>query len=240
MFRYLLNGGDFRQWLIQLLLTLPIIVLALTVHECAHGYIAKKLGDHTAENLGRLTLNPLKHLDPFGFGCMLLFGFGWAKPVPINTRNFKNPRRDMALAAIAGPLSNLLQAVVYALLYEISALIFNKALPAGTENAASLQFTILMFFYLGSYFNVMLTVFNLLPIPPFDGSRFFYVFLPTKLYFKVMQYERYIMFGILGILLIENWVLGGNGLLLGGLSTLSDLLLKGIYKLIELIPVFNY
>ena len=104
MLSNLLGGGDLRSWLIQILLSLPIVLLALCVHETAHGYVAYKLGDPTARNLGRLTLNPLKHLDPIGFICMLLFGFGWATPVPINTRYFKKPKRDMALSALAGPV----------------------------------------------------------------------------------------------------------------------------------------
>ena len=90
MLNYLLAGdGDWRSYVIQLLLSLPIILFALSLHETAHGYVALKLGDPTAQNFGRLTLNPLKHLDPIGFGCMLLFGFGWAKPVPINPHNYK-------------------------------------------------------------------------------------------------------------------------------------------------------
>ena len=107
MLRYLMTGGnDPKQYVIHLLLCIPIILLSLSLHETMHGYVAYKLGDPTAKNLGRLTLNPLKHLDPLGFLCMLLMGFGWANPVPINTRYFKNPRRDMAISAIAGPLSN--------------------------------------------------------------------------------------------------------------------------------------
>ena len=97
----------------MLLLSLPVILFSLSVHECCHGYAALKLGDTTARNFGRLTLNPLKHIDPIGFICMVLFHFGWANPVPIKTRNFKNPRRDMALSALAGPLSNIVLAFVF-------------------------------------------------------------------------------------------------------------------------------
>ena len=97
----LLSGGDFLSILAILLLTLPIMMLALSVHETAHGFVAWRCGDNTAYNLGRLTLNPIRHLDPAGFVCLLIFGFGWAKPVPINTRNFRNPKRGMALSALA-------------------------------------------------------------------------------------------------------------------------------------------
>ena len=117
----ILQGGDLKEILIDLLLSLPIIILALTVHETAHGYVACKCGDPTAYNLGRLTLNPAKHLDPIGFFCMLIFGYGWAKPVPINTRNFNNPKRGMALSAAAGPLANLLLGVFFAVGYGLCA-----------------------------------------------------------------------------------------------------------------------
>ena len=116
MFRYMLGGGDLKGYAISILLSLPIVLLSLSLHETAHGFAAFRLGDPTARNLGRLTLNPIKHLDPIGFLCMLLAGFGWAKPVPVNSRYFKNPRRDMALVGLAGPLSNLLLATVFLLL----------------------------------------------------------------------------------------------------------------------------
>ena len=102
--------GDVRSFIISLLLSLPIVFLSLSVHETAHGYAAHKLGDPTAKSLGRLTLNPFKHIDPIGFLCMVLCGFGWAKPVPINARNFKNPKRDFAITALAGPVTNLIMA----------------------------------------------------------------------------------------------------------------------------------
>ena len=120
MLTNLLSGGDPKQFIITLLLRLPIVLLMLSVHETAHGYVAYKLGDPTAKNLGRLTLNPIKHLDPIGFISMILFGIGWANPVPINTRNFKNPRRDMALSGAAGPVSNLLLALIFAILLRAS------------------------------------------------------------------------------------------------------------------------
>ena len=237
MFRYLSSGGDIKSFIIQLLLTLPIIILSLTVHECAHGYIAKKLGDPTAENLGRLTLNPLKHLDPFGVLFMLLFGFGWARPVPVNARNFRKPRRDMALTAVAGPISNLLLATVFAILYETAYTVVKKSAEAG-GGTGTLGMTVMLFFSLGLQLNVFLAVYNMLPIPPFDGSRFFYVVLPVKWYFKVMKYERYIMLGLMAVILFESYVLHG-GLILGGLSYLSSLLINGMLRLLELLPFFG-
>ena len=186
----LLESGFDRDVLIQLLLSLPIIVFALSVHETAHGWVAYKLGDPTARNLGRLTLNPFKHLNLFGFLSMLIAGIGWANPVPINARNFKNPRVGMALSGIAGPVSNFVIAVVSYVGFMMTQ--FIVLLATGTSEAPHILVDILlMFLYLSAYLNFSLAIFNLIPVPPFDGSRFLFIFLPTKWYFKVMQYERY-------------------------------------------------
>ena len=185
----LLSEGFSRDALISVLLSLPVIVLSLCLHETAHGWVAYKLGDPTARNLGRLTLNPLKHLDPMGFLSMLLFGIGWAKPVPINTRNFKNPRWGMALSGIAGPLSNLLLGFAGIVLYVA---VFMICLVAGVDPLTNVWIKVLLsFLNVLAFLNIALAVFNLIPVPPFDGSRFAYVLLPSKWYFKVMQYERY-------------------------------------------------
>ena len=211
-------SGDIKLAIAQLLLTLPIVFLSLSVHETAHGYVAYKLGDPTARNLGRLTLNPIKHLDLFGTLCMVLFGFGWAKPVPINTRYFKKPKRDMALTGMAGPVSNLLLAVGFALVLKLVIYIFNFV--PETAFTADLLYWTWVFLSLGVQLNVTLMVFNLLPIPPLDGSRLLFAFLPTKAYFKMMQYERYIYIVFLVLLAI--------GVLDAPISFLSDLVLRVI------------
>ena len=196
----ILSGGDPRQIAIEILLMIPIILIALSCHEAAHGYIAYKMGDRTAYNLGRVTLNPLKHIDPIGSLCMLVFGYGWAKPVPINARNFKNPKRGMAYTAIAGPISNLILGAIGAILFSIVSVLefrfsFFESYP--NEFTASFMNVICTLFYYFGIMNFMLAVFNLIPVPPFDGSRFFSLFLPDRLYFSMMKYERYIMLGIL-------------------------------------------
>ncbi len=224
MFRYMLGGGDMQSYIISMLLSLPIIFLSLSVHETAHGYAAYKLGDPTAKSLGRLTLNPFKHLDPVGFVCMLLAGFGWANPVPVNSRYFKKPRRDIALVGIAGPLSNLLLAFVFLLLLRFIGFEFLYNLPVTTELQFNLVYFAILFLYYGVYMNITLAIFNLLPVPPLDGSRIFYVFLPPRAYYKVMQHQRVITLVVMALLL------------LGPLSTLvnflSTLILKGMFALV--------
>ena len=220
MLASLLSGGSIIEFIVGLLLRLPIVMLALSLHETAHGYVALKLGDPTAQNFGRLTLNPAKHFDPLGFLCMVLFGFGWAKPVPINTRYFKNPKKGMALSAAAGPISNLLLAVIFALLWRIE-------LEIAPEYFAD-RFLYNVFYWVqeflvaGITLNVGFAVFNLIPIPPFDGSRIFLILLPEHLYFKVMRYERQ-LYAILMIALVL-------GVLDTPLSVVSNFFLNLILK----------
>ena len=184
-----------------LILSLLAVVIALTVHEFSHGLVAYKLGDNTAKSLGRLSLNPLKHLDPIGALTMIFFRFGWAKPVPINPRNFKKPKRDFALTAIAGPLSNIILAFFSALLFLVFLKIYNFS---DSGFGGTLLYNTCLFFSIFTSLNVGLGVFNLIPIPPFDGSRILNIVLPEKLYFKVMRYERQIYWFVIA------WLFGGS------------------------------
>ena len=182
------------------LISIPIFMLAISLHEAAHGFVAYKLGDPTAKSVGRLSLNPAKHFDVFGFIMLIFLGFGWAKPVPIDTRNFKNPKRDMAISAIAGPLSNLTLALVFAIFFKLFSLAYSN--PAIDDALfLSAPWRILgIFLYYGIRLNIMFAVFNLLPIPPFDGSRLLLAFLPTRIYFKIQRYERYIFIALIVLL----------------------------------------
>jgi Zn-dependent protease len=187
---------DFASVIIYILSSLAVIFLTLPIHEFAHGFAATKLGDPTPRFQGRLTLNPFAHIDYFGALCILLFGFGWAKPVGVNAYNFKSPKRDMAITAFAGPLSNLAVALISLFLFNLIGLFINTV---------GILFYIARFFLYIAFINVSLAVFNLIPVPPLDGSRVLFAVLPDKYYFKIMKYERYIYYGM--ILLIVTGVL---------------------------------
>ncbi len=170
-----------------------IVLLTIPLHECAHGLVSLWLGDPTAKAQGRLTLNPLRHLDLFGSISMLILGIGWAKPVPVNPYYYKNRKLGMAVSAAAGPVANLLLAYIFMLAYKICAWI-----SLAGQGGALLE-NVCLVLYMVVLVNLNLAVFNLLPLPPFDGSRIVTLVLPEKLYFRVMRYERYIMLAILVI-----------------------------------------
>jgi len=174
----------------RIILLAPAFLLAITIHEFSHGYIAYRLGDPTAKDAGRLTFNPIAHLDLFGTLALLFIGFGWAKPVPVNPNNFADPRKDNLWVALAGPASNFISAFLFGILF--------RALGpflGGFE----IGLVILKMLYLAILINLILTVFNLLPIPPLDGFHILEGFVSNENYIRLQSYARYgtmILFGL--------------------------------------------
>lgn len=185
----LLRGGDMTQIVLTLLTTAFVVVAILPIHECAHAFVAHKLGDDTAKYNGRMTLNPMRHLDPIGALSLFLVGFGWAKPVPVNPSNFKNRKAGMALTALAGPVSNLIVAFIAVLLLRIN---FEIARMNLDYYYGALYTVIHTFLYLLSVINIGLAVFNFLPIPPLDGSRILCFFLPDRVEEWFYRYQQII------------------------------------------------
>ena len=220
-------------YLIDLLLSLPAVLLSLTLHECAHGWVAYRLGDPTAKDLGRLTLNPIRHLDPIGAISLLIFRIGWAKPVPINPRNFKRPRAGMALTAAAGPITNFLIAFVSTFFLLLS---YNGGEKIPVTSAVTSFFALFLyylfrFFYLLQVMNIALALFNLLPLPPLDGSRLLTLILPRRAAFWVVRHERQILIFVL------IWMIGGSYLadfLLGVPAVAASPVLRTLVSVLSL------
>ncbi len=186
----ILRGASGIEIAILFLARLFVVFCTLPVHEYAHAFVADKLGDKTARLSGRLTLNPMAHIDILGAIMILFVGFGYAKPVPVNPRNFKNPKKGMAFTALSGPFSNILMAVVFMLLSNVLSL-FGSSLFVQA---------FYVFFSFAASINIGLAVFNLIPIPPLDGSRVLELLIPDKYYYKFAQYERYIVIVIFGLI----------------------------------------
>lgn len=184
----LLSGYQVLQYLLRAI----VVLIAIPFHEAAHALVSHWLGDDTALRAGRLSLNPMRHFDPLGALCMLIGGVGWARPVGINPRNYRNPKVGMAISAAAGPVSNFLLAWLSMILYKV-------VLYGGLAGRVS---PLAMFLYDMVVMNLSLAVFNLIPVPPFDGSRIVLLFLPERLYFKAMRYERYIMLAVLALVFL--------------------------------------
>lgn len=216
-----ISNGEYAQLFINLAAIAFVVFCTLPVHEYAHAWMAVKLGDDTPRLAGRLTLRPMAHIDFFGALMILLVGFGYAKPVQVNMHNLKNGRKSFALVALAGPVSNLIMALIFTLLRTVIYVL-----------AVNIEMPVAVYMVLGSFFNfaasinISLAVFNLLPIPPLDGSRIVNLILPAKYYYTIMKYERYIMIGM--------FVLLWTGILSTPLSWLAALVETGFDYVAEL------
>ncbi|NLV36259.1 MAG: site-2 protease family protein [Clostridiaceae bacterium] len=205
--------------LIVYLYAIPAILISLSFHEMAHAYASYRQGDPTAKMMGRLTMNPLKHLDPIGTLMLIAsmfsgFGFGWAKPVPINPTYYKNTKRGTVLVSLAGPASNLLLAFLFSFPMAFIAVrkgieidtifVSNLGIYSSAFSFEALVFNVCRFFYM---INIGLATFNLLPIPPLDGSKIISAVLPTNIYFNLMKYERYIGLVFIALVVLVPGVL---------------------------------
>ena len=211
------NGLDWSV-LTNILFSIIPALICITLHELSHGYVAYLLGDDTAKRAGRLTLNPVRHIDWWGLVMMVMFHFGWAKPVPVDMRRFKNPKRGMSITALAGPVSNLIIAAVFIFLYGI---LYMPLMGRRT----TLSWAVLDMIMTTGYLSTALAVFNLIPISPLDGSKVLFSFLSDEAYWKLMRYERY---GMIVLMLLV--VTGG---LSGVLSTATGWVYDRLFFIAE-------
>lgn len=234
---FLQEGMTLKQALAVIFALLLTIFIVLPIHEWAHGFVAYKLGDNTAKNSGRLTLNPLKHIDPLGASALILFKFGWAKPVPVNPKNFKKPKLGMALTAIAGPLSNLTVAVIAFVIgsgaYASYGFLENFYMLKGTDIPSFVVMLLtyfIMVMFLIYNINLGLAVFNLIPLPPLDGSKILGAFLPDKFLNKYYQYEGYISIIVFALLF--------TGMLSGPVAFFEKIIFK-MLKYVTIDPLMH-
>lgn len=220
-----LISTPFPQNIIIILVYAFCVLLSISIHELSHGLAAYASGDNTAKYTGRLSLNPLNHMDPFGALCLFLFGFGWAKPVPVNPRNFKNPKAGMVITALAGPLSNFI--VAFIALF-ISALLTRISFSSDSSLGYNIALVAYMICDTLALLSIGLGIFNLIPIPPLDGSKVLNAILPARLYFKYMQYERYgfiILILLMNTSIFNSILVSGRTLVLNFYDTIIGLLL---------------
>lgn len=204
---------NFLDMLIDACAKIGVLLLCFPIHECAHAYVANKLGDPTGKEKGRITLNPFKHLDWFGALTILAFGFGYAKPVPVNITKFKKPKLYFALTALAGPVSNLIMAVILAVVCRVLCFFYT---------GSGVLAVIIACLDYAAYVNISLAVFNLIPVPPLDGSRLLMAALPDKTYVKFLKSEKYLVVALFAVIFILNRI---------GFSPLS-IISQAVYNLI--------
>ncbi len=196
-----------NETILDYLIKALVLFTAVPVHECAHAWVAEKMGDDTGRKQGRITLNPFVHLTLWGSLMMILVGFGWGKPVMVDSRNFKNPKKGMVLTSLAGPASNFIMAFLSMIVYKVLAFL------SFAKDSSTLDMMATVFVYI-TLINISLAVFNFLPIPPLDGSKIFNAILPEKWYFTIMKYENFIFIALI--------ILVYSGLLDTPLSFLQD------------------
>lgn len=196
-----------NETILDYLIKALVLFTAVPVHECAHAWVAEKMGDDTGRKQGRITLNPFAHLTLWGSLMMILVGFGWGKPVSVDPRNFKNPKKGMVLTSLAGPASNFIMAFLSMIVYKVLAFL------SFAKDSSTLDMLATVFVYI-TLINISLAVFNFLPIPPLDGSKIFNAILPEKWYFAIMKYENFIFIALI--------ILVYSGLLDTPLSFLQD------------------
>lgn len=197
-----------------------VLFTAVPVHECAHAWVAEKMGDDTGRQQGRITLNPFAHLTLWGSLMMVLVGFGWGKPVSVDPRNFKNPKKGMVLTSLAGPASNFIMAFLAMIVYKV------LAITGVVNDNNTMQMVAMVFLYV-TIINISLAVFNFLPIPPLDGSKIFNAVLPEKWYFTIMRYEN-IIFIVLIILIYSGLLDAPLGFLQGKVIDIMDILTRWV------------
>ncbi len=199
----ILRRGSIFEIIACLISATIVVFLVMPIHEYAHGYVAGRLGDPTPRWQGRMSLNPIRHIDTMGAIMIYLVGFGWAKPVQVDARYFKNEKRGMALTALAGPVSNLIFALVFSFIYFGMFFALYKTNYFGLASTDFLFYLLSIVMMIIKYIiiiNISLAVFNLIPVPPLDGSKILFAILPDRFYWKIMRYERYLYFGLLILL----------------------------------------